>query len=260
MIAAIARLFASIVLIAYPAQAQDSAARETTAPRVPFGVGERLEYDIKYGKLHVGNGSMEILPMDTVRGRETWHTLFRLSGGIPFYRVNDQYQSWFETRSLASLRYWQDIDEGNYEPKRHYEIFPERREFVEGTKEPRPSVERPLDEASMLYFLRTMPLRVGLDTTINDYFIADRNPIRIRVTRADTISVPAGRFAALVVQPMFQSKLFSQGGNAEVWLSDDENRIMLQMKSKVSFGSLSLYLKSYRPSPTTTTPLNRLPK
>lgn len=262
MIAAIVRLVASVALIAVPVGAQDPVPRSDAPPpiRVPFGVGERMEYDIKYGKVHVGKGSMEILPMDTVRGQETWHTLFRLSGGIPFYRVNDKYESWFATHSLASLRYWQDIDEGSYEPKRHYEIYPERREFVEGTKEPRPSVERPLDEASMLYFLRTVPLRVGLDTTINDYFIADRNPIRIRVLRADTINVPAGRFAALVVQPMFQSKLFSQGGNAEVWLSDDENRIMLQMKSKISFGSLSLYLKSYRPSPATNTPLNRLPK
>jgi hypothetical protein len=256
MIAAIARVVAVALLCFTSVRAQEP----SRAAHVPFGVAERLEYDIKYGKLHVGNGSMEILPMDTVRGRDTWHTLFRLRGGIPFYRVNDKYESWFDTHTLASLRYWQDIDEGSYEPKRHYEIFPDRREFIEGTKEVRPSVARPLDEASMLYFLRTLPLRVGLDTAINDYFMADRNPIRIKVVRVDTINVPAGRFAALVVQPRFQSKLFSEGGNAEVWLSDDENRIMLQMKSKVSFGSLSLYLKSYRPSLTTTTPLRRLDK
>ena len=52
--------------------------------------------------------------------------------------------------------------------------------------------------------------------------------------------------------------IFSEGGDARVWLSDDANRIMLQMKSKVKFGSLNLYLKSYRPSPTTTAPLNRV--
>lgn len=255
MIGGVVRIVFAVLLCSTPAIAQES-----SRARVPFGVGELLEYDVKYGKLHVGNGSMEILPMDTVRGHETWHTLFRLRGGIPFYRVNDKYESWFDTHSLASLRYWQDIDEGNYEPKRHYEIFPDRREFIEGTKESRPSVARPLDEASMLYFLRTLPLRVGLDTAISDYFMADRNPIRIKVVRVDTIEVPAGKFAAIVVQPRFQSKLFSEGGNAEVWLSDDESRIMLQMKSKVSFGSLSLFLKSYRPSPTTTTPLNRLDK
>ena len=74
--------------------------------------------------------------------------------------------------------------------------------------------------------------------------------------RKDTIDVPAGRFPAIVVQPIFQTSLFSEGGHAEVWLSDDDNRIMLQMKSSVRFGSLSLYLKSYRPPPSpTATPL-----
>jgi hypothetical protein len=121
------------------------------------------------------------------------------------------------------------------------------------------SVDHPLDEGAFLYFVRTLPLRIGMDTSFNDYFKAKANPIRLKVLRADTISVPAGRFAAIVVQPIFESKMFSEGGHAEVWLSDDENRIMLQMKSKVSFGSLNLYLKSFQPAPGKTAPLNRIP-
>jgi hypothetical protein len=259
MIKGFGRLIATLLLITgLPLSAQDTV--EAVARPVPFGVGERLEYQVKFGKLRVGSGSMEVMKMDTVRGRDTWHVVFNIRGGIPFYRVNDRYESWFDVRSLASLRYWQDIDEGSYEPKRHYEIFPERREYIEDKKEPQESVEHPLDEAAFLYFIRTLPLRVGLDTTFNDYFKAKGNPVRLKVLRADTIEVPAGRFAALVVQPMFASKLFSEGGNAEVWLSDDESRIMLQMKSKVSFGSLSLYLKSYQPSPAKSLPLNRVDK
>lgn len=253
----LARLTMVALLLALPASAQES-----TQPvaRVPFGVGERLEFDIRFGKLHVGTGSMEVLPFDTVRGRDAWHTVFRLSGGIPFYHVNDRYEGWFDTRTLSSLRYWQDIDEGNYEPKRHYEIFPERKEYIENDKPPQMSVERPLDEGSFLYFLRTIPLRIGMDTSFNDYFRADRNPVRFKVLGRDTIEVPAGRFAAIVIQPIFESKLFSEGGHAEIWLSDDENHIMLQMKSHVRFGSLNLYLKSYQPAPTTTAPLNRVAK
>jgi hypothetical protein len=250
------QVLTAALVLALPASAQE-ANRSEPMP-VPFGVGERLEFDIRFGKLHVGTGEMEILPRDTVRGRDAWHTVFRLSGGIPFYHVNDRYEDWFDTHTLSSLRYWQDIDEGNYEPKRHYEIFPERREYVEDDKAPQQSVARPLDEGSFLYFLRTVPLRVGMDTSFSDYFRAERNPVRFRVLRRERVSVPAGDFNAIVVQPIFESKLFSEGGHAEIWLSDDENRIMLQMKSKVKFGSLNLYLKSYRPSPTTSAPLNRV--
>lgn len=233
------------------------------AARVPYGVGELLEYDISFGKVHVGNGNMEVLPFETIRGAQTWHTIFRINGGLRFvYSVHDKYEDWSDVRTLASLRYRQDIDEGSYDPKRLYEIYPERREYVETTKDdpkPEASVAHPLSDASFLYFLRTLPLRVGMDTTLNDYFKAERNPIRLKVLRRDTISVGAGKFASIVIQPSFESKLFSEGGHAEVWLSDDDNRIMLQMKSKVSFGSLNLYLKSYRPSPTTNVPLHRVP-
>jgi hypothetical protein len=258
MMVGVRHLLVAVLLGAVPANAQDAARLAAAVPRTPFGVGERMEYDIRFGKVHVGNGDMEVLPMDTVRGRDAWHTVFRLNGGIPFYRVNDRYEDWIDARSFASLRYWQDIDEGNYEPKRHYEIFPERREYVEDNDPPRQSVARPLDEGSFIYFLRTVPLRIGMDTSFNDYFRADRNPIRFKVLRREAIEVPAGRFNAIVVQPIFESKLFSEGGQAELWLSDDENHIMLQLKSRLSFGSLNLYLKSYRPSPTTHAPLNRV--
>src|SRR4029079_4621533 len=67
-----------------------------------------------------------------------------------------------------------------------------------------------------------------------------------RVLRRERIKVPAGEFDALVLQPIIKTKgIFSEGGRAEVWLSDDSNRIMLQMKSKLPFGSLNLYLTSY---------------
>src|SRR5512132_2284200 len=101
-------------------------------------------------------------------------------------------------------------------------------------------------------------MRVGLDTSFNNYFRAERNPVRLRVLRRERVTVPAGEFNAIVIQPTFESKLFKEGGHAEIWLSDDENHIMLQMKSKVRFGSLNLYLKSYQPSPTTSVPLNRV--
>jgi hypothetical protein len=65
------------------------------------------------------------------------------------------------------------------------------------------------------------------------------------------VEVPAGRFDAIVIQPIIKSKgIFSEGGQAEVWLADDSTRAVLQLKSKLKFGSLNLYLKRYRPPAT----------
>jgi hypothetical protein len=214
---------------------------------VPFGVGERLDYEVKLSGIRVGGGFMEVSKMDSVRGREAWHTSFGIKGGIAFYRVNDRYESWFDARTLASLRYHQQIDEGNYERDSRFEIYPERRIFVDSRGTEHPTSEDPLDDGSFLYFLRTIPLEVGKEYQFDRYFRVDRNPVRIKVLRRERVSVPAGTFDAIVVQPIIKTKgIFSENGRAEVWLSDDEHRIMLQMKSRFSRFSLNLFLKSFR--------------
>jgi hypothetical protein len=214
---------------------------------VPFGVGERLDYEVRVSGIRVGGGFMEVSKMDSIRGREAWHTSFGIKGRLAFFGVNDRYESWFDTRSLASLRYHQDIDEGSYERKSRFEIYPDRRIFVDTKGAEFPTVENPLDDGSFLYFLRTIPLEVGKEYTFDRYFRVDRNPVRIRVLRLDRVSVPAGTFDAVVVQPIIKTKgIFSENGRAEVWLSNDQHRIVLQMKSRFSRFSLNLYLKSFR--------------
>lgn len=244
-------LLAAIVSTgAQPADAQslhlqDAAVRamaSSPAP-VPFAVGERLDYEVKFGALKVGTGSMEVKELTEVRGRPVWHTVFTIKGGIPLYRVNDVYESWFDVNTLNSLRYHQDVDEGSYERKRRYEIFPERGMLKEGDKDEEPTVANPLDEGSFLYFVRTLSLEVGKTYEFQRFFKAQGNPVRIRVLRRETVTVPAGTFKTVVLQPTFQTKgIFSQNGRAEVWITDDDRRMMVQMKSKLSIGSLNLFL------------------
>jgi hypothetical protein len=235
------------LLAATPIAAQE---RTPTPIPVPFGVGERLEYDVKFGKLRVGSGSMEVADVQDVRGRSTWHTIFQVRGGTFFYRVNDQYESWIDRHTGNSLRFKQDLNEGRRDVERAFEIFPERGVFqASGEDTTQASVKNPLDDGSFLYFLRTIPLAVGETYVFERYFRPDRNPVTIKVLRKERIGVPAGDFDAIVVQPVIKTTgIFSENGHAEIWLSDDENRIMLQMKSGLSFGSLNLYLKSYRPA------------
>ena len=215
---------------------------------VPFTVGEQLVYDAKFGALKVGTARMQVSGMQTLRGREAWHTVFGVSGGTFFDKINDRYESWFDTRTFASLRHIQDVDEGSYERKRTFEIFPDRRVYTENDSEERESVAEPLDDGSFLYFIRTVPFSVGQTYTFNRYFRPDRNPVTIQVLRRERVKVPAGTFDCVVIRPIIKSRgIFSEGGRAELWISDDDRRIMVQLKSQLKIGSLNLYLKSYTP-------------
>ncbi len=217
-----------------------------TAGARPFSVGERLTYNVNFGFIKVGSGFMEVAPMDTVRGQVVWHTVFRTTGGTFFYHVDDMLESWFDTASLSSHRFVQHIHEGGYIRYRTYEIYPDRAVFVYNQKPEQPSVSEPLDDGSFLYFIRTLPLVVGETYTFDRYFDPKSNPVTIHVLRRERITVPAGTFNAIVVQPIIKTKgIFSKDGEAQVWFSDDSTRLMLQMKSKLSFGSIDLYLRSY---------------
>ncbi|MEO5903820.1 MAG: DUF3108 domain-containing protein, partial [Gemmatimonadaceae bacterium] len=220
----------------------------------PFGAGEKSTFDVKFGSIRVGIGSLEVLGVESVRGRDTWHTSFQVQGGTFFYRVNDVYESWIDTRTLNSLLFLRQIEEGARERAQNFEIMPEKGIYIERTRQANTThrtVADPLDEGAFLYIIRTVPLRVGETYDFNRYFIPDRNPVRVTVLRKERITVPAGTFNAIVVKPVIKTKgIFSEKGQAEVWLSDDSTRMLLQVKSKLSFGSLNLYLKSHTPAKT----------
>ena len=241
-------LFAGLAIAIGAANAENSrlvtASAAAEAASRPFAVGEKLTYNAKVNFLHVGTGVMSVVGIDTIRGHTVYHTAFDVHGRMLFYSVNDHYESWFDTTTMASLRYKQSIDEGSYERERTFEMYPERQTFSENGKPEEPGVPLPLDDGSFIYFVRTLSMEVGQSFEFNRYFRPDRNPVKLTVLRKERIKVPAGEFDAVVVKPSIKSKgIFSENNNAEIWFSDDSLRLMLRMKSGLPFGTLQLELK-----------------
>jgi hypothetical protein len=249
---AFAVAIASLSLVAFRPRAQEAVQQrsEYTAPAVlPFGVGEQLLYEVRVA-IARGSASLEIVGLDTIDGRPALHAVSTTKGGMIGIRVNDRFDSWIDPRTVSTLRYKEDVHEANYKRKRDYLFDPVLRRYIEGV-DTVPTVDRPVDQTSIFYLIRTLNLRVGLDTSFNNYFMVDRNPIRIIVLGRERIRVPAGDFDAVVVRPIIKSKgMFAEGGDARVWISDDDRRLVLQVKAKVPglpWGGMNMYLKTYRP-------------
>jgi hypothetical protein len=108
--------------------------------------------------------------------------------------------------------------------------------------------DQPLDDVSFMYWARTLPLEVGETYEFERYYKESGNPVIIKVLRRETVKVPAGTFNTIVVQPLIRtSGLFSDGGRAEVYFTDDEDRIIVLLKTKMSIGTLQLQLEKYTP-------------
>jgi len=222
---------------------------------VPFGVGERMEYDVKYGIFGtIGKGVLHVTEIDTIRGNPSYHIDFTLKGGIPFAKVDDRHQSWLDVSRLISHRYDQDVDEVGYQRHRIVDFFPRegrweqlvRRKEKDEVETGELATEEPLDDISFLYYVRTLPLEVGETYTIPRYWKDEGNPVTVQVLRREKVKLPAGEFETIVVRPIIKTKgLFSEGGEAEVFFTDDDRRLLVQLKTKVSFGTLNLVLKTF---------------
>jgi hypothetical protein len=235
-----------------PLQSGETAVAVPRAP-VPFGSGEKMEYRAKYGIANVGKGALEVAGITTLRGRPTWNVQMRVSGGVPLlYSLDGLTQSWMDTTTLHTMQFQQEQVERNRTRERFFEIFPDRAVFRQraspDTLPEMPSVAEPLDDVSFVYFLRTIPLVVGETYTFTRYFRPERNPVVIKVLKKEEVSVPAGIFNAIVIQPTITttSGLFAQNNETRVWLSDDSSRLILKIHAKANIlGALQLEMTKY---------------
>ena len=244
--------FRTIFIVLAAVAATTATAQPPARARLPFGTGERADYQVKLGVVSVGSGSVEVLGIETVHGTPTYHTRMRVSGGVPLARVNDRYESWIDVEGIFSRRFVQDVHEVGYDRSRVYDFDVARRTWrrTDGSDDTGVlTTSEPLDDLSFMYFARTLPLKVGDQYRLNRYFKESGNPVVLRVVRKETVTVPAGRFNTVVVQPTIRTAgLFGEGGRAEIYFSDDERHIPVLIKSRVSrVGSLTMALKTYRP-------------
>ncbi len=190
------------------------------------------------------------LTMDTVRGRQVWRSTFSIDAGIRLLNVHDTNTSWFDTTTFNSMRFVQALHEPRYQANRDTQIFPERSVYQQQGEAETPSVAEPMDEVALVYYVRTLPLEPGQCYVFRRYFQPEGNPVVLHVLRRERVVVPAGTFDAIVVRPEITTGgIFAQNGRAEIWLSDDARRLILQLKSRLRFGSINLYLERVSNTP-----------
>jgi hypothetical protein len=67
--------------------------------------------------------------------------------------------------------------------------------------------------------------------------------LKAKVKGIETVEVPAGKFECYRVEPIIAGEgLFMQKGNLEVWLTTDERRLPVLMRSKVLVGAFTAEL------------------
>lgn len=217
---------------------------------VPFGPGESLRYSIEYGVVKAGTATLEVGAMENYRGRECYHFTSRAESNdmmSKVYKVRDRIDSLVDAEGLYSYRYRKRTREGSYE--RDYDILYDpaggRAKYADGVVMDMQPWSK--DGLAAFYYVRFLPLTVGQDVEVAHHSDRRTNVIVVRVHRKERVEVPAGRFDCLVIEPMMEAGgIFKSSGQLLIYVTDDEHRVPVLMKSRIPVGSIDAVLTELR--------------
>ena len=211
---------------------------------VGFGPGEKLVFSVQYGLITAGEATLEIDSAIKEReGRPTYHIVSTAASSpvfTKFFKVRDRVESFMDTLELRSVRFEKHLREGDYR-KDLALIFDQEQHIVtidgERKCEVEPNVQ---DILSSMYFVRSLPLEPGRSVYLPNHDNGKNYPLEIRVEGRERVTVDAGTFDCVVVEPILLGEaVFKQNGRVKVWMTDDVLHMPVLLKSKVFVGAIA---------------------
>ncbi|MFH1414870.1 MAG: DUF3108 domain-containing protein [Elusimicrobiota bacterium] len=211
----------------------------------PWGVGEKLTFSIRWGMITCGYAHMEVREKIKLSGRDTYRIVTTARSAQffdPFYKVRDRVESYIDVENLYTVRYEQSNREGSY--KKDLKIIYDHEHKVAFENNHKFDITEGIqDVLSALYYLRTKELEVGKSYEFDVGTGKKTWPLVVDVISREKVNVPAGEFKTIKVIPRLREEgIFKAKGDLEVWLTDDERKYPVQMKSKIEFGTISAVL------------------
>lgn len=216
-----------------------------------FGIPETLRYDISWAGIKAGESVIEIQQADnaaiisvTTRSAK-WISVF--------YAVNDRIESRVVPGSKPGtigppLTYRLKLSEGRHRKDKEV-VFDHGRGkafYVDYLEDERKEFDLPgevFDPLSSFYQIRSRHLEVGKPAYIRIFDSKKIYDAEVQVLRKERIQGPSGDVDTLVIKPVMKSEgIFYQKGEMLIWISDDDKKIPLRMKSKVKIGSVTATL------------------
>jgi hypothetical protein len=217
-----------------------------------FAPGERLVFDVGYSFITAGEAVFSIPEIDTVQGREAYQVRFTVNSVPSFswiYHVEDRYETVLDARGIFPWKFTQHVREGKYslDFSASFDQVRNTATTTDGKVFTVPPYVH--DVVSAFYYTRTMDftgMRPGQKTHLQNFFKDSTYSLAIKYLGRQRISVDAGTFDCILVEPMIQEGgLFKSEGRVLLWLSDDERKIPVKVSTKVLIGSIDAELREF---------------
>lgn len=224
---------------------------EPLRPGYEFPHGQTLHYEAEWRVWTAGVATVRI---ERSGSQEHVAATADSSGVVALlYRVQDRFNSYFDAKSLCSYKLLKHSEEGShrretvisYDYARGKAILEERNLKDNQQKKTENDVPHCVtDVLSGIFYVGSLPLQPGANYTfpLNDG--GKTVTVQAHVEGKEQVKTPAGTFQTIRVGPEGDSGILKNRGRIWIWYTDDAQHLPVQMRAKLFWGTLTIYLTS----------------
>ena len=208
-----------------------------------FRDGETLVYEVSWGVFRAGYVVLTTEPdlsNGTLRlGAKALSNNFVSA----FYRMRDYVISTVDEKGMYPLIFEQHLREGKKYKADGWILYDHLKGKVHVQEKKFRTLDTPPfvhDYISVLYYARTLSYTPGDTFTLNLFIHSKVHPIFFKCKGRKPVQVDCGTFNCIGLEPtlMGEGRAFNKKDKMEVWLTDDDKRVPIFIKSKIKVGSV----------------------
>lgn len=218
-------------------------------------VGEKLNYTFAWMGIEAGEGSVEVKEAEK-GGKTFYHVIasgFTSDFVSMFYKASSRVESIINKENLLPVESIVVQRESRKLIDKKIDFDYENKKIIEEISDlKKQKVEKNsidlnsqvFDSISVFYYFRNLPLKVGDHYSFNVYAGKKIYTLEVDVLRKEEIELPQGKLNTIVVKPVakFNGKNKNKG-DLYIWLTDDDVKTPVLMKSTIKIGELVATLK-----------------
>ncbi len=223
-----------------------------------FDVGEWFKFRIHYGFVTAGYATLEVKEA-TRNNKKVFHAIgkgFTTGVSKMFFKVEDNYESYFDKVTGKPYQYVRKIDEGGYTKDQEGFFNQDRntilvKDYKNKTEKTFNTPENIQDIVSTFYYLRNHPnvdrLKVGESIAIDMFFDDETTKFKLKYIGKEDLDTKFGTVPCMIFRPYVQAgRVFKEEESLTVWISDDDNKLPIRIKASLAVGSIKADLEAFK--------------
>ncbi len=215
---------------------------------LPFHPGEKLTFKLKWSFIPAGKAVLEVLPIETVDGIKAYHFVMtaRTNSFVDnFYKVRDRIDAYTDIKMTHTILYKKNQHEGktrrNVTVNFNWDKNQARYFTLKDKRDPISILPGSFDPLSIFYYVRLLNLKENFEI---EHPVTDGKKCVIghaKIVKKERIKVANRIYDTYLLEPDLKhiGGVFKKSKTAKIklWVTADERKIPVKIKSKVVVGS-----------------------